>query len=206
MRIFIVDTYYPAFLNRTTPIDQGSPMRHTTSSGALLWIGSSGRAMHTRTTSVNSDTRRTSSSSTVSNCKRAWAREHGVKPERRFGPPRDLSPLLEQVEEFRPDVVYVQDLNVLGPGNLRDLRTHAQLLAGQIPSAAPSMRRLALYDLLVTSFPHFVRRFRADGIASEYLRLGFDSRVLEHLPNAGATNDVVFVGALGALADMAINA
>ena len=59
----------------------------------------------------------------VLNCdqlQRAWALEHGVTRKRRVGYQRDLSPLLEQAEEFRPDVIYVQDLNVLAPNDLRE--------------------------------------------------------------------------------------
>jgi spore maturation protein CgeB len=197
MRIFIVDTHYPAFLEShysdrpglaEEPYDlQWRALMDRffgTSDAYSHYLGDLGHEAH----------------EVVANCdqlQRAWANEHGVKPGRRFGPSRGLWPLQEQVEEFKPDVIYVQDLNVLGPELLRELRTQAQLLAGQISSATPSRRRLALYDLLVTSFPHFVRRFRADGIASEYFRLGFDTRVLEHLPNESAAHDAVFVGALG---------
>jgi len=196
VRILIVDTYYPAFLEShyddrpelaDAPYDvQWRALMDRffgTSDAYSHFLGELGHEAH----------------EVVLNCdhlQRAWALEHGVTRKRRVGHHKDLSPLLEQAEQFRPDVVYVQDLNALGPRALRGLRSRAQLLAGQIASPAPSMRRLALYEVVVTSFPHFVRRFRANGIASEYLRIGFDSRVLEHLPNADATHDVVFVGGL----------
>ena len=92
----------------------------------------------------------------------------------------------------------VQDLNVFGPRVLRALRARSRLLVGQIASATPSTVELAPYDLLVTSFPHFVRLFRASGIESEYFRIGFDPRVLpiDREPDQGRS-DAVFVGALG---------
>jgi hypothetical protein len=196
MRIFIVDTHYPAFLeshyaDRPGLADAPYDVQWRTLMDRFFgtgdayshFLGELGHEAH----------------EVVVNCAQlqgAWAREHGIRLKRRLGPWRDLSPLLEQVEEFKPDVVYVQDLNALRPGDLRGLRTKAQMLAGQIASSAPTRSRLALYDLVLTSFPHFVRKFRADGIASEYLRIGFDARVLEHLPNDGATHDVVFVGGL----------
>ena len=34
------------------------------------------------------------------------------------------------------------------------------------------------YDLILTSFPHFVSRIKEAGVASEYFRLGFDPRML----------------------------
>ena len=50
--------------------------------------------------------------------------------------------------------------------------------------------------MILTSFPHFVSRFRDRGIASEYFRIGFDPRVLAHVSNDVKTSDVAFVGGL----------
>ncbi len=78
-------------------------------------------------------------------------------------------------------------------------RRLAGVVVGQIASPPPSPARLGQFDLLLTSFPHFVQRFRALGIDSEYFRIGFDPRVAARLdlevrtePSYGA----VFVGAL----------
>ena len=52
---------------------------------------------------------------------------------------------------------------------------------------------------MLTSFPHFVERFRAAGVRAEYLRIGFDPRVLGRLEVEGAErerHEAVFVGAL----------
>ena len=92
----------------------------------------------------------------------------------------DSSLVLAQAEDFRPDVVYVQDLNALSPRLLRALRGRCRILVGQIASKAPPPRQLEPFDLILTSFPHFVPRFREQGIASEYFRIGFDPRVLTH--------------------------
>ena len=133
----------------------------------------------------------------VVNCdelQQAWAREHGIK--RRSLALWDRPVVLAQAEEFRPDVVYVQDLNALSPRLLQQLRARTRLLVGQIASEPPPHRQLAPFQLLLTSFPHFVPRFRELGIESEYFRLGFDPRVLEHLGDSPSSADVVFVGAL----------
>jgi hypothetical protein len=196
MRVLIIDTCYPAFLKwhyaqrphlaDASYEDQWRALMDRffgTSDSYSYFLGQLGHEAH----------------EFIVNCEplqAAWAREHGIRLGRRLGRLRDLSPLVDQVEEFKPDVVYVQDLNAFRPRDLRELRKRTQFLAGQIASALPSGRRLGLYDLILTSFPHFVRKFRADGIASEYLRIGFDTRVLEHLPADGTTDDVVFVGGL----------
>jgi spore maturation protein CgeB len=136
----------------------------------------------------------------VVNCEplqRAWAREHGIRMKRAKRPLAGSSLVLQQADAFEPDVVYVQDLHAFGPRLVRALRERSRLLVGQIASAAPSQRKLAAYDIVLTSFPHFVPMFRARGIASEYFRIGFDPRVLEHVRNESQAVDVVFVGGLG---------
>jgi hypothetical protein len=120
----------------------------------------------------------------------AWAREHGLA---------DASAeqvLLHQFAQLEPDVVYIQNLHVLSDETLRALRRPGVLVAGQIASEAPPPERLRMYDLLLTSFPHFVEPFRKLGVESEYLRIGFDQRVLEQVAGVEKEHEIVFVGAL----------
>ena len=54
---------------------------------------------------------------------------------------------------------------------------------------------LRAYDLVVTSFPHYVDRFRALGIDTEYLPISFDERLLDEVPVDGERPyGAVFVG------------
>jgi hypothetical protein len=196
MRVLIVDTYYPAFLEshyaeRPELADAAYDVQWRalmdrffgTCDSYSYYLGELGHEAH----------------EVVVNCRplqRAWAREHGVRTARglrRFAP---WSLVVAQTEEFRPDVVYVQDLRVLSARTLLQLRARSPLVVGQIASAAPAHRQLVPFNLLLTSFPHFVERFRTAGIASEYFRIGFDPRVLPHLADEERTVDVVFVGGL----------
>src|SRR5207253_1589114 len=93
------------------------------------------------------------------------------------------------------DVVYVQDLSALEIGTLAELKQRA-LLVGQIASEPPGEHVLRTFDLLLTSFPHYVDRFRTLGIDSEYFRIGFDERVLAHVQRRRET-EIAFVGGLG---------
>jgi spore maturation protein CgeB len=105
--------------------------------------------------------------------------------------------VLAQARDFRPDVVYVQNLAYLGRRTLERLRRDGALVAGQIASEAPRSAKLRSFDLLLTSFPHFVDRFHRLGVAAEYFRIGFDERVLERVRNAATErHDTVFVGSL----------
>jgi spore maturation protein CgeB len=205
MRILIVDTYYPAFLEShyaERPELADAPYEVQWRALMDRYFGTSDAYSHFLGR-LGHEAREL-----VVNCRpmqSAWAREHAVRPARaRFA--RDRSPVLDQVEEFRPDVVFVQDLNVFDPPALRALGARAQLLVGQIASAIPRRASLASYDLLVSSLPHFVERFRASGIESEHFRIGFDPRVLPLTANRSRDIDAVFVGAVGRSATWRSNA
>ena len=143
-----------------------------------------------------------------------WAQEHRVRysvlalklPQRLLrlpvvGPRLSALPgLVEiavaQIKAARPDVLYCQDLWFLPPQKLAELRTHVKLVVGQIASPLPPEAYLRGYDLVLTSFPHFVPRLRAMGVASEYFRIGFDTRVLELLGQVDQDIDASFVGGI----------
>jgi spore maturation protein CgeB len=109
---------------------------------------------------------------------------------------------LAQVEAYDPDVVYIQNTSFFARTDLDVLRRSGRFVAGQLASPAPPRELLAGFDLIVTSFPHFVDRFTAAGIPSAYLPLAFDDAVLERLRARGVSADpsgdrdhpVTFVG------------
>ena len=111
---------------------------------------------------------------------------------------------LDQIQAFDPEVVYLQDLWFFKRSELRALRRSGRLVAGQIASGLPPAATLECFDLLTTSFPHFVERFREQGLDSEYLKIAFDGRVLDRLREHGVEADpaslrehgVAFVGGL----------
>lgn len=88
-----------------------------------------------------------------------------------------LSTVFEQVRLLRPDVLYCHDLSLFPSWFLDKIRKHAKLVVGQIAHALPPDGFVRGYDLILTSFPHFVDRIKAKGVDSEYLRLGFDNRM-----------------------------
>ena len=140
---------------------------------------------------------------------RAWAREHGPTVPRGTAIPGPVGAVARrvlaarvlgaQLDAFAPDVVYVQDMFALTRRQLDAQRARGRMVAGQIASPPPAAERLQGYDLIVTSFPHFVARFEAQGVRSAYLPLAFDERLLAELP-AGEPpeHQVVFVGGVGA--------
>lgn len=148
----------------------------------------------------------------------AWAREQGLDPgplqEGRWRLRRGLLPwfsralrrdrlqavLSAQIAHLRPDVILNQDMAAIPPSALRRDRGDC-LLVGQHPCLAtlPPPDRLREYDLLVSSMPSAVERFRSLGIPARLSRLGFEPGVLDGLEKDAGEHPVTFVGGLSAL-------
>jgi hypothetical protein len=205
VRVVILDTYYPAFLDAlysSRPELAEQPYDEQLHLLMECCFGTSDAySRHLREFGHEAV-------EIVANCEplqRTWARENGVRlrlrPRR-----RTLTRLaMQQIEQFDPDVIYVQDMGWMGPAELRRLSAGgSRLIAGQIASPPPPESYLSAYDLILTSFPHFVDRFRALRVDSEYFRLGFYERVLDRLrtegvapePSARREHPVAFVGGL----------
>lgn len=101
-----------------------------------------------------------------------------------------------QVEHIKPDVLYIQEGNILSDAFIAKIKPLVKLVVGQVASPIPKHRSYKSYDLVLTSFPHFVEHFRKKGIASEYLQLAFDERVLNEVDVLELKYDVTFVGGI----------
>ena len=113
----------------------------------------------------------------IANCaelQSAWARESQFN-----GGLLDI--LVEQVRRQQPDVVYIQNMALGTPELISRLRPHTRLIVGQIASTLPTFIELPAFDVLISSFPHFVDQFRAMGICAYYQPLAFDSQILSRL-------------------------
>jgi spore maturation protein CgeB len=215
VRVIVVDTYYPAFLAAhyaAQPGLEGEPYDKQLRSLLAQSFGTSD-AYSRNLRAVGCD-----AAEIVANCEplqRAWAAERGfagslVRRLRRLFPGRlegraalrEIA--LAQIAEFDPDVVYLQDLWLFSTGELERLHADGRLVVGQIASAPPPDRRLRAFDLLTTSFPHYVERFRALGVDAEYFPIAFDEIVLDRLRERGLSGDpagerpygLTFVGGL----------
>ncbi|MCB1937593.1 MAG: glycosyltransferase [Rhodocyclaceae bacterium] len=214
MRIALLDTYYPRFLaTHYAANPQLAAGAYDQQRQSLLDQGFGTSDFYSRhLRALGHDVE-----DLIVNCtplQSTWARAHRVPfsalalglPQRLLrlpliGPPLSALPGLvhiavEQIKRFRPDVLYCQDLWFLAPAQLAALRPHVRLIVGQIASPLPPEKYLAGYDLIMTSFPHFVPRLRAMGIASEYFRIGFDTRVLDLLGEVTPDIEASFVGGI----------
>jgi hypothetical protein len=107
--------------------------------------------------------------------------------------------LAAQVKAARPDVLYIQDLSLCTSSFLKQIRPFVKLVVGQIASPLPADSYLRGVDLVITSCPHFVQRFRDQGITTEYLSLGFEESLLGRLTSAPVNFGAVFVGGMTTL-------
>ncbi len=101
-----------------------------------------------------------------------------------------------QVRKARPDVLYLQDLNLFPPEILLSLKDSVRLIVGQIACPLPTSHYLKAFDLILTSFPHYVDRLRNIGPAAEYFRIGFDPIVLDELGAVARVRRCTFVGGI----------
>lgn len=135
-----------------------------------------------------------------------WAWEHGVKFSKNY--PKWLShrlpffrdrwalQILEaQIKYYKPEVLYVQDLFFPGNDFLSRIKPEIKLIIGQVASAIPfEPAYYSAFDLILTSFPHYINRFKEIGVASQYFPLAFEKDILNKIPYQKREYDVVFVG------------
>lgn len=214
MRIALLDTYYPRFLLSHYAAHPGLTEKAYFQQRQNLIEQAFGTSdFYSRHLQVIGH----DAQDLIVNCtplQKTWAQEHRVRysplalrlPQRLLrlpilGPwlsalPGLVEIAVEQIKATRPEVLYCQDLWFLTPQKLAEVRPYAKLIVGQIASPLPPEAYLKGYDLILTSFPHFVPRLRAMGVASEYFRIGFDTRVLELLGAVEKDIDASFVGGI----------
>jgi len=214
MKILIVDTYHPAFLASLYAQNDGlAQSDYPTQLKTLLeaCFGTSDfYSRHLQTLGCDAQ-------DLVVNClplQQVWATTHHVPlshlaasvPHRMFRLPfvgkflASLPGLMDvaiaQIKAAKPDVLYCQDLSFFPGDVLLELKKHVRLVVGQIACPLPPASFIKGYDLVLTSFPHFVERLRTQGVASEYFRIGFDARVLDKLGAVEKDIGFSFVGGI----------
>ncbi len=124
----------------------------------------------------------------------AWANEHGVP----VHPTRWQTEIaLRQIEAYRPDVLYFQDVVAFPDSLRRRLKERFPFLKLIIVYKASSSnpRTLADADLIVLGTPKLVRDFAAHGLRSELVYHAFDDTL--RIPAADARYDLTFLGSAG---------
>ncbi len=222
MKIIVVDTYYVAFLARFYAQEKllaGENYSVQLQSLLNTCFGTSDfYSRHLNALGCEAQ-------DLIVNCvplQQSWAKANRVPlsklalkvPHRLFRVPvlgkflADLPGLMDvavaQIKAAKPDVLYCQDLSFFPAEVLRELKQYVRLIVGQIACPLPPESFLKGYDLILTSFPHFVSRLRELGVASEYFRIGFDERVLSLLGDVNKDINFSFVGGISRHHDGAV--
>ena len=215
MRILVLDTYYPDFVSEVYSSRTDLQARSYAEQHKILidrcFGTSDAYSSNLRALGYEAD-------EIIVDCaplQEMWAEENleGMRKQGRIGLPGRIGGAratlarlrriaLAQIEAYEPSVLYCQNLDFLTRAQLDSLRRRGIFVVGQIASPAPSDRQLRGFDLILSSFPHFVRRFREMGIDSQEFGLAFDSRIIGRLRDEGISSDpgasrdhsVVFVG------------
>jgi spore maturation protein CgeB len=127
----------------------------------------------------------------------AWAREHGVS----FNRKNWLKEIvLAQVKDFRPDVLFLQDLYLFDHAFRQQLRQHCSdrvILIGFRAAPTADYSPFKDLDLVLTVVPNFAERLRESGANVEILRHAFETSVLDVVPPAVERDlDFTFIGSL----------
>lgn len=108
--------------------------------------------------------------------------------------------LLAQIKEYKPDILYVLDVNFIVPAFLSAVKKYVKMVVGQIASLLPPPKYLKSYDLIISSLPHYVEKFRKMGIKSEYMKLAFEPLILEKLSeDKDHKYEVTHIGSYGSI-------
>ena len=104
----------------------------------------------------------------------------------------------EQIKAFKPEILYCQDLSFFPNEVLFEIKkeNNIRLIVGQIACPLPPKSFLNPYDLILTSFPHFVERLRNDGKNCDYFKIGFDKRILSKTIQNDRDIDFSFMGGI----------
>jgi spore maturation protein CgeB len=142
---------------------------------------------------------------------RAWAREHAspMHGRTRWGRSRRrgwipwprrhddawvIEGLLSQIRILRPDIVHIQAMDLLRPEWVRLLRGEARLIVGQLAADVPPGWDFSCYDLVVSSVPALVDRFRREAGDAEWLPLAFEPSLVTRVKVVDRDVPVSFVG------------
>jgi hypothetical protein len=113
-----------------------------------------------------------------------------------------VSETLAQIDQYHPDVLFLQDLRFLPAEDVAQLRKQGILIAAQLSCPLPELEFLCGPQIIFTSFPHYVEKLPKLGTGRVvYSALACEpsaiSRTLAGQPAPERDIDVLFVGGVG---------
>jgi len=124
---------------------------------------------------------------------RAWALENGV-PDPHTAELNDI--LLAQVKQFKPDVLWFDDLDGELLKRIRAEEPSIRLVLGWVGSAVPKSDVWPHMDLILSCAPEAVTLFQDRGLRAAHLDHGFDPKVNARLRQDRTKSGISFIGQL----------
>ena len=196
MRLVRLTTNYPSYLDgfyREHPLlsSESYAVQHRELMSDLFgWADFWGRALaphgfHCREIVANAEP-----------LQRAWASEHGVS----VGTSAPLDIVSEQLREFQPDVLFVDDYVTFTAQyitHVRSLCPGLRFVLGWVGAPCADTSPLRAYDLVLSNIPELAEILRSDGFPVRHMDHAFDPVVLTRLrPAAAPRYSIVFAGSL----------
>lgn len=196
MKVFLAAYYYPpfiaSFLKRNPDLDHLSYKEmmirlkeayFADTHSAEYWLLQSGISAYMSVINIEV-------------IQRQWARENSLSFKEENW---EEEILLAQVKSFKPDVFYTECIHVHSKLFLQSVKNEVKQLSAWVSFPFSSLPTASLFDLILTSTKDYTIKFRAMGIASEYLLPAFDPRIHTKLGELKKTIDFSFVGGISDL-------
>lgn len=123
-----------------------------------------------------------------------WAQLHHVQTQ------SALEISIAQIRKERPSVVYFHDISIATKEYIEAIRPYVKLIVGQIACPLFEETYYKGFDILISSLPHFVEKFRAMGITSYYQPLAFESSLFtDIIPYQSRPIQCSFVGGISSI-------
>lgn len=121
----------------------------------------------------------------------AWAKEH------HYAHLNHLEIFIRQIADIKPDIIYFHDLSIATKEVIEAIKPHVKLIVGQIACPLFENTYYEGIDIIISSLPHFVEKFRAMGITSYYQPLAFEPLVADEvIKNENRNITCSFVGGI----------
>lgn len=98
------------------------------------------------------------------------------------------------IKNLEPDIVYCQDLNALSYQQISYLKSRGTKVVAQHSCPWAGDETVRQYDIVFTSFPHYIKRIQNVGTRAEFLPIAFGHWVLDHVQTQKRDIDILFVG------------
>lgn len=109
----------------------------------------------------------------------------------------NVETVYDQIVQEKPDIVYCQDLSFLDAGGMRMMRDRYKIkFVAQHSCPWAGDQQVGAFDIVFTSFPHYIPRIKKTGADAHFLPIAFGGKnVLNKVQMARERDlDITFVG------------